>query len=58
MVTVSFIVHSMYSSRTEVISYCEQRSAVTDLSADGLVKSVIWKILANLVKHNGVSTCT
>ena len=27
-----------------------------DMSADGLVKSLIWKILANLVKHNGVRT--
>jgi len=26
------------------------------MSADGLVKSLIWKILANLVKHNGVRT--
>ena len=49
--------NSMYSSRTEVISYCELRSTITDMSADGLVKSLIWKILANLVKHNGVCTC-
>lgn len=46
----------MYSSRTEVISYCEQRSIITDMSSDGLVKSLIWKLLANLVKHNGVCT--
>jgi len=50
--------NSIYSSRTEVISYCELRSTVTDMSADGLVKSLIWKILANLVKHNGVCTCS
>ena len=48
--------NSMYSSRTEVMSYCELRSVATDVSADGLVKSLIWKILANLVKHNGVCT--
>ena len=46
----------MYSSRTEVMSYCEQRSATTDTSIE-LVKSLIWKILGNLVKHNGVSNC-
>lgn len=46
----------MYSSRTEVMSYCEQRSATTDTSVE-LVKSLIWKILGNLVKHNGVSNC-
>jgi len=49
--------NSIYSSRTEVISYCELRSTITDISADGLVKSLIWKILSNLVKHNGVRTC-
>ncbi|XP_068695445.1 protein transport protein Sec16A-like isoform X2 [Montipora foliosa] len=44
---------SRYSSRTEVITFCEKRSTVISSSADGVVKSLVWKVLANLVKHNG-----
>lgn len=51
-----FLPASRYSSRTEVIGFCEKRIAGIELSGDGIVRSLVWKVLANLVKHNGVWT--
>ncbi|XP_029196226.2 protein transport protein Sec16A-like isoform X7 [Acropora millepora] len=44
---------SRYSSRTEVITFCEKRITGIELSGDGIVRSLVWKVLASLVKHNG-----
>ncbi|XP_074626048.1 uncharacterized protein LOC141884189 isoform X4 [Acropora palmata] len=44
---------SRYSSRTEVITFCEKRITGIELSGDGIVRSLMWKVLASLVKHNG-----
>ena len=46
---------SRYSSRTEVMAFCEKRSCGAILTTDGVVKSLVWKVLGSLVKHNGVS---
>lgn len=49
-----FLPASRYSSRTEVITFCEKRITGIELSGDGIVRSLVWKVLASLVKHNGV----
>lgn len=37
------------------MAFCEKRSCGDILATDGVVKSLVWKVLGNLVKHNGVS---
>ena len=37
------------------MAFCEKRSGGAILTTDGVVKSLVWKVLGSLVKHNGVS---